>query len=281
MHTLNCRHDFLLNLRGLGLGTRQSGRPVGDVELPPWAADARHFQAAHRAALEAPFVSANLNHWVDLVFGFKQQGEAAVEADNVFRHTAYEGAVDIEAVADRTERLALETQIAEFGQCPRQLFRQKHPQRLVCPAAEVPPPGGAAAQPAAGAMGGGSGQALALVSAILALVSASQGPGESPRVEVPPQLAELDVLAARLRQQAADAAAAAAAAAAVAAADGPDAPGSAGEPSGSLLHCWRCLRHPVGAKKKPVVVAFPCLQQPSLLPAALAACLCAQRAATR
>lgn len=47
----------------------------------------------------------------DLIFGCKQRGEAAVEADNVFRHTAYEGAVDIEAVADRTERIALETQV--------------------------------------------------------------------------------------------------------------------------------------------------------------------------
>jgi factor associated with neutral sphingomyelinase activation len=216
-----CRHDFLLNSLGLGLGTRQSGRPVGDVELPPWAADAPHFQAVHRAALEAPFVSANLYHWLDLVFGCKQQGEAAVEADNVFRHTAYEGAVDIEAVTDRTERLALETQIAEFGQCPRQLFRHSHPQRLVCPSVEVPAtePAGAHLQQGeagGGGIGGGSGQTLALVSAILALVSAGQGPGESPRVEVPAQLAELDVLAARRRQQAADAADAAAAAAEVA-----------------------------------------------------------------
>lgn len=41
---------------------------------------------------------------------------AAEAADNVFRHTAYEGAVDLGAVADPTERRALETQIAEFGQ---------------------------------------------------------------------------------------------------------------------------------------------------------------------
>ena len=47
----------------------------------------------------------------DLIFGYKQQGEAAVEADNVFRHTSYEGAVDIGSVADRTERIALETQV--------------------------------------------------------------------------------------------------------------------------------------------------------------------------
>ena len=52
-------------MRGLALGTRQSGRPVGDVELPEWAAAEPHrFLALHRAALEAPFVSANLHHWI-------------------------------------------------------------------------------------------------------------------------------------------------------------------------------------------------------------------------
>ena len=156
------RHDFLRNLRSLALGTRQSGRAVGDVELPPWAAGSpQRFQALHRAAMEAPFVSANLHHWIgargggdagavwasgapavaavsglhlrlamrtptsaplpspplpsDLVFGCKQRGGAAVEADNVFRHTAYEGAVDIEAVTDRTERAALEMQVCEWA----------------------------------------------------------------------------------------------------------------------------------------------------------------------
>lgn len=58
----------------------------------------------------------------DLIFGFKQRGPAAEAADNVFRHTAYEGAVDLDAVEDRTERLALETQIAEFGQVGSRLL---------------------------------------------------------------------------------------------------------------------------------------------------------------
>lgn len=55
----------------------------------------------------------------DLIFGHKQRGAVAEAADNVFRHTAYEGAVDLDAVEDPTERLALETQIAEFGQVGR------------------------------------------------------------------------------------------------------------------------------------------------------------------
>ena len=51
----------------------------------------------------------------------------------MFHHLTYEGAVDLEHVADPRERRALESQINEFGQCPRQLFRDPHPPRLVSP----------------------------------------------------------------------------------------------------------------------------------------------------
>lgn len=46
--------------------------------LPPWAhGSPARFLAMHRAALEAPAVSASLHHWIDLIFGYKQRGPAA------------------------------------------------------------------------------------------------------------------------------------------------------------------------------------------------------------
>ena len=42
---------------------------MDEVKLPPWAAGAEDFLRQHRAAMESPFVSANLHHWIDLIFG--------------------------------------------------------------------------------------------------------------------------------------------------------------------------------------------------------------------
>lgn len=55
------------------------------MNLPPWARnDPRLFILIHRQALESDQVSQTLCQWIDLVFGLKQKGKAAVHAINVF-----------------------------------------------------------------------------------------------------------------------------------------------------------------------------------------------------
>ncbi len=89
--------EFLLNKNGYNFGTKQNtDEQINDVLLPPWAkADPHIFIAKHREALESPYVSMHLHKWIDLVFGFKQRGDAAIEATNVFHHLSYHGAKDI------------------------------------------------------------------------------------------------------------------------------------------------------------------------------------------
>jgi hypothetical protein len=51
------------------------------------------FVRMQRQALESEYVSQNLHHWIDLVFGYKQRGKEAEAAHNVFHHLSYEGSV--------------------------------------------------------------------------------------------------------------------------------------------------------------------------------------------
>lgn len=123
--------SFLCNSRELQLGSRQTGEVVGDVQLPPWASSAEDFVVKQRAALESEHVSSMLNHWVDLVFGCKQRGQAAADADNLFKHYSYEGGVDMSLeCVDAFTRLGLEMTILNFGQTPPTLFTAPHLPRL-------------------------------------------------------------------------------------------------------------------------------------------------------
>ncbi|SCV71197.1 BQ2448_2785 [Microbotryum intermedium] len=125
--------DFLRNANGLKLGLRQeSDAPIDDVALPPWAKnDPRLFIELHRKALESDYVSAHLHLWIDLIWGYKSgTGEDAIKAVNVFHHLSYEGAIDLDSIADVDERRAATSTIHNFGMTPKQLFSKPHPTRI-------------------------------------------------------------------------------------------------------------------------------------------------------
>ena len=76
---------------------------MNDIILPPWAksmyslyiycpstpslsssssSDAKDFTSKCLDALECDYVSERLHHWIDLIFGYKQQGIEATKANN-------------------------------------------------------------------------------------------------------------------------------------------------------------------------------------------------------
>ena len=123
--------EFLTNSNGYNFGLRQgAGGTIDNVILPPWAkGDPKIFIAKHREALESPYVSQHLHQWIDLVFGCKQRGEAAIESVNVFHHLSYHGASDLDSISDPVERLATIGIIHNFGQTPHQVFSKPHQAR--------------------------------------------------------------------------------------------------------------------------------------------------------
>lgn len=80
---LFCLPELLVNDSGFEFGQKQNGDAIDNVLLPKWAQnDPRLFIKIHRQALESPRVRESLNHWIDLVFGYKQQGKEAFESIN-------------------------------------------------------------------------------------------------------------------------------------------------------------------------------------------------------
>ncbi|XP_059215445.1 WD repeat- and FYVE domain-containing protein 4 [Centropristis striata] len=121
--------DFLLNSNHIQLGFMEDGTALGDVELPPWAkGDPQEFIRIHREALESDYVSAHLHLWIDLIFGHRQQGPAAVESVNTF-HPYFYAKRGQQGAKDPLIKSTILGYVSNFGQVPKQLFTKPHPPR--------------------------------------------------------------------------------------------------------------------------------------------------------
>lgn len=123
--------EFLDNVLGLDLGTRQDGIRVDDVELPPWAnGSSLIFVRKMREALESDHASRHLHTWIDLIFGVMSRN---ADAFNVFyTDVALPQSIesDAEQKLDDEEMNQIQTIYLEFGRTPEKLFKHPHPPRF-------------------------------------------------------------------------------------------------------------------------------------------------------
>ncbi|XP_073275197.1 protein GFS12 [Primulina huaijiensis] len=84
-----------------------SGMP--DLAVPSWAGTPERFIKLHRDALENNRVSCQIHNWIDITFGYKMYGAAAIDAKNVILPPS------------------ISTKPRSMGR--RQLFTQPHPPR--------------------------------------------------------------------------------------------------------------------------------------------------------
>ena len=102
-----------------------------NVELPPWADNPLDFIYKNRKVLESEIVSRNLNKWIDLIWGYKQNGPEAEKALNIYRPEMYHNIWQSDEGKDENNRPIIETYLSQVGQIPVQLFTSPHPTKTV------------------------------------------------------------------------------------------------------------------------------------------------------
>ena len=125
--------DFLLNSNKFYFGKTRKGTNIDDVILPRWCnEDPTKFIIRHQMVLETKECSSTIASWIDLIWGFKQSGPEAVDANNTFDYHMY-------AQYKSSEDDIRTNQIRELvGQVPIQLFDSEHPKRSKHPIPQYP-----------------------------------------------------------------------------------------------------------------------------------------------
>ena len=105
-------------------------KELEDFNLPFWSKkDPRKFSLILKKIMENKNVNKNLNLWIDLIFGYKQQGQEAIKNYNVYREMCYELTDEkFEELKNNNELENYLFEKTEFGYVPKQIFSKAHKQ---------------------------------------------------------------------------------------------------------------------------------------------------------
>lgn len=93
--------EMMININGYDFGLTQLKERICNVEIPKWAQNNPYILCKYlRKTLESEYVSQKINNWIDLIYGFKQQGPAAVQSMNIFFPLTYENAIKVDKITD-------------------------------------------------------------------------------------------------------------------------------------------------------------------------------------
>jgi len=120
--------EMLMNSNNFDLG-KVDGRTVSDVILPQWAKNPYEFIYIQRKAMESDYVSQHINEWIDLIWGYKQNGENSEANDNMYLPQMYSTIWNDENLKNPTRRAETEAVLCHVGQIPPQLFDKPHIKR--------------------------------------------------------------------------------------------------------------------------------------------------------
>ena len=109
--------EMFKNINKLNMGKLQEGEQVGDV-LTPCDNNPYDFIMTMRSCLENNKISAKIQQWIDLIFGYKSRGKEAEKAKNIYKEASYQENIDINKIENKEAKL----REVEFGLVPNQLM---------------------------------------------------------------------------------------------------------------------------------------------------------------
>lgn len=112
--------EMFRNINKLNMGKLETGEEVNNVKTPcndnPY-----DFIMTMRGVLESNKLSATIQSWVDLIFGYKSRGKEAENANNVFTEASYQENININKVNNKESYLRM----VEFGLIPSQIMSKE------------------------------------------------------------------------------------------------------------------------------------------------------------